>query len=88
VPSAVDALLGRLADLWRCGSAFRAEGWKVPEELEVEGGELATLGGAVPGGLWLGAPLLTTATDGRRLIWLLRVAGIIEGLRLYTYRST
>jgi len=77
VPSAVDALLGRLADLWRCGSAFRAEGWRALEELGVEGGgELATLGGAVPGGLWLGARF-----SRRRLMWPLCVA-LLRGLRL------
>jgi len=46
----------------RCGSAFRAEGWRALEELWVEGGgEPAKLGRAMPGGEWLGAPLLTMA---------------------------
>jgi len=54
----------------RCGSAFRAEGWRALEELgAVGGGELAKLGGAVPGGLWLGARF-----SRRRLMWPLRVA--------------
>jgi len=68
----------------RCGSAFRAEGWKALEELgAVGGGELAKLASWARGAwrLVTGTPLLTTAAY-------VASSCCRKGLRVYTCRST